>query len=140
MAHRVDPEARPRSDGDRSLGELFSDLTRDTSELLREEVALAKAELSQKAAHIGKDLGFLAAGGAVAYAGFLALVAALIIGLGQLGLTWWLSALIVGLLVAGLGAYLVFQGLENLKHEELAPQQTIQTLKEDAEWAKAQTK
>jgi uncharacterized protein HemX len=140
MAHRIDPETRVVTNGDRSLGELFSDLTRDTSELIREEVELAKVELSQKATCVGKDLGFLAAGGAIAYAGFLALVAALIIGLGQLGLTWWASALIVGLLVAGVGGYLVWQGLQNLKHEPLAPQQTIQTLKEDAQWAKAQTK
>jgi hypothetical protein len=140
MAHRIDQETVHSASDGHSLGELFSDLTRDMTTLVRQEVALAKAEVSQKTAHVGKDIGFLAAGGAVAYAGFLALVAALIIGLGQAGLTWWASALLVGVLVAGIGGFLVWRGLDNLKHETLVPEQTLETLKEDAAWAKAQTK
>jgi hypothetical protein len=139
MAYQIHREPVTSSSDGHSLGELFSTLTRDTTTLIRQEVALAKAELSQKAAHVGKDIGFLAAGGAVVYAGFLALVAALIIGLGQAGLTWWVSALLVGLLVAGLGAFLLWKGLDNLRHETLVPEQTIETLKEDATWAKAHT-
>jgi hypothetical protein len=107
--------------------------------LVRQEVELAKTEMSQKASQVGKDVGFLAAGGMVAYAGFLALIAAVIIGLGQLGVTWWLSALLVGLVVAAIGAYLVFQGINDLKNANLAPQKTIETLKEDQQWAKQQT-
>jgi len=103
-------------------------------------VTLAKAELSQKAAQVGKDVGFLAAGGFVAYAGLLALIAALIIGLGQLGLPWFLSALLVGIVVAGIGAFLVMRGINELRTANLAPTQTVQTLKEDAQWAKEQTK
>jgi len=68
---------------ERSLGELLGDLTREITTLVRQEMALAKAEMSQKAAKVGKDVGFIAAGGLVAYAGLLALVAALILGL------WW---------------------------------------------------
>jgi hypothetical protein len=131
-------EQRPIAD-ERSLGELFSDLSRETTTLVRQEVELAKTELSQKAAHVGKDIGFLAAGGAVLYAGFLALIAALIIGLGQAGVPWWVSALIVGLIIAGIGAYLVLTGLNDLRHQSLAPTQTLETLKEDQEWAKEQT-
>jgi len=123
-----------------SLGELFGDLARETRELVRQEVNLATTEMSQKAKRVGIDIGFLVAGGAVAYAGFLALLAALIIGLGQLDVPWWLSALLVGLIVAGIGAFLVMRGLNALKGESLAPERTIQTLKEDAEWAKAQTR
>ena len=130
----------PQPRDDRSLGELFSELTRELTALVRQEVALARTELTQKATTVGKNVGVLAAGGAVAYAGFLALLAALIIGLGQLGLPWWLSALIVGLVVAGIGYLLVQKGLTALKQLNLAPEQTIATLKEDKEWAKEQVR
>ncbi len=123
---------------ERSLGELFAELSRELTALVRQEAALARAELTEKATTAGKNVGVLAAGGAVAYAGFLALLAALIIGLGQLGVPWWLSALIVGLVVAGIGYALVQKGLKALKQLNLAPQQTIETLKEDTEWAKEQ--
>jgi hypothetical protein len=125
---------------EQSLGELFSDLARETSTLVRQEVELAKAEMTQKATRIGKDIGFLVAGGAVAYAGFLGLVAAIAIGLGQLGLPWWLATLLVALVVGAVGAVLVMRGINALKQENLAPERTIQTLKEDVEWAKAQTR
>lgn len=125
---------------DRSLGELFGELARETSTLVRQEVALARTELSQKAGEIGKDLGFLAVGGAIAYAGLLAIIAAVIIALGTIGLPWWLAALLVGLVVAGIGFFLVQRGLGAIKREGLAPKQTLDTLKEDAEWVKEQAR
>jgi tetrahydromethanopterin S-methyltransferase subunit G len=139
MAHRIEPENVTRSRDEHSLGELFSRLTNDITVLFRQEVALAKAELTQKAVHIGRDIGFLLGGAAVVYAGFLALLAALIIGLGQAGLTWWASALIVGIIVTAGGGFLVWKGLDNLQHEQLVPEQTLDSLKEDAAWAKTQT-
>ena len=123
----------------RSLGELFGDLAQNTGTLVRQEVELAKTEMTQKATRVGKDIGFLLAGGAVAYAGFLGIMAAIAIGLGQLGMPWWLAALLVGLVVAGIGGFLVMRGLSALRQETAVPQQTIATLKEDAEWAKAKT-
>ena len=125
---------------DRSLGELFTELSRETSTLVRQEVQLAKAEMTQKASQVGKDVGFLAVGGAVAYAGFLAIIAAVILALVAVGLAGWLSALLVGLVVAGIGGFLIWKGLNALKQEDLVPRQTIETLKEDKEWAKEQTK
>src|SRR5215216_4516399 len=124
---------------ERSLGELFAELARETSTLVRQEVALAKTEMTQKATQVGRDAGVIGVGGAIAYAGLLAIVAALILGLGQL-IALWLSALIVGLVVAAIGYVLIQRGLKALKHANLAPQETIATLKEDAEWAKDQTK
>lgn len=125
---------------DRSLGELFSDLARDTSTLIRQEVQLAKTEMTQTASSVGKDIASMAVGGAIAYAGFLVILAAIVLFLGEvLNLPWWLSALIVGLIVTGIGYLLIQRGREALKRENLAPQQTIETLKEDAEWAKRQT-
>lgn len=125
------------SKDDRSLGELFSELAQDTSTLVRKEVQLAKTEMSQKASRVGKDVGFLAVGGAVAYAGLLAVLAGVIVLLGQV-IPMWLSALLVGLVVAGVGYFLVRRGLDALKREDLAPRQTIETLKEDQQWAKDQ--
>jgi hypothetical protein len=127
------------SKNDRSLGELFSELAQDTSTLVRQEMTLAKTEMSQKASRLGKDVGFLAAGGAVAYAGLLAVLAGIIVLLGQI-IPMWLSALLVGLVVAGVGYFLVRKGLDALKREELAPRQTIETIKEDGQWAKDQTR
>lgn len=124
---------------ERSLGELFGDLTRETVTLLRQELTLAKVEVTQKATQTGKDVGFLAIGGAIAYAGFLALLAAVIISLGLLGLPWWLAALLVGLVVAGIGYFLIQKGLGEIRKRNLAPQQTLDTIKEDVEWAKKQT-
>lgn len=125
---------------DRSLGELFSELSRETSTLVRQEVALAKTELTAKATQVGKDVGFLAAGGAVAYAGLLAIIAGIIILIGDLINNMWLSALIVGLIIAGIGYYLVQKGLSDLKNANLAPEQTIESVKETKEWVQEQTK
>jgi len=127
------------SKDERSLGELFSELARDTSTLVSQELTLAKTEMSQKASRVGKDVGFLAAGGAVAYAGLLAVLAGVIVLLGQV-IPMWLSAILIGLVVAGVGYFLVRKGLDALKREDLAPRQTIETLKEDQQWAKDQTR
>jgi len=125
--------------GERSLGELFAELTRETSTLVRQEVALAKTELSQKVAEAGKDVGLLGAGGAVAYAGFLAVIAGVIAGIGTF-LPVWLAAILVGLVVLGIGYVLVQRGRSGLKRADLMPRQTIATLKEDTEWVKDQTR
>jgi hypothetical protein len=123
---------------ERSLGELFGDLTREISTLVRQEATLAKTEITQKVSHVGKDVGMLAAGGAVAYAGLLAIVAAVIIGLANAGLPWWAAALLVGIVVAGTGGFLVQRGISALKQEDLAPRETIETVKEDTQWARRQ--
>jgi hypothetical protein len=129
---------QPQRD-ERSIGELFAELARETSTLVRQEVQLAKTEMTQKVTSAGKDAGMIGAGGALAYAGLLAVLAAVIIGLGQL-IPMWLSALIVGLVVIGVGYMLVQQGLNALKRIDPTPRQTMETLKEDTEWAKEQTR
>ena len=118
--------AQPKQE--RSLGELLGDLTREITTLVRQEMALAKAEMTQKAAKVGKDVAFLAAGGAVAYAGLLALIAALILGITYLGVPAWASALLVGLVVTGVGGLLVWRGITALKSEDLAPRQTMESI------------
>lgn len=129
----------PQAVQDRSLGDLFSDLSRETTTLIRQEVALARAEVREKVPKIGKDAAFIAIGGLLAYAGLLALIAAAVIGLAH-AIPWWLSALIIGVVVIAIGGGLAMSGLNALKRQDLAPRQTLQTLKEDVEWAKTQTK
>lgn len=124
---------------ERSLGELFAELARNTSTLVRQEVELAKTELTQKAAQVGRDAGMIGVGGVVANAGLLAIVAALILVLGQV-ISLWLAALIVGMIVAGIGYAMMQGGLSGLKRANLKPQETITTLKENVEWVKDQTK
>jgi len=122
---------------ERSIGELFAQLASDTAALLRQEVQLAKVELGQKATKVGRQIGLIVVGGAVAYAGLLAVVASLILLLAQ-HFPPWLSALIVGLVITGIGYYLSRQQLNALKRLDPTPRDTLETLKEDKEWAKEQ--
>lgn len=123
---------------ERSLGDLFAELAQETSTLVRQEVKLAETELSQKAVRVGQSVGSLVLGGAVLYAGVLTLIAAVIIVLGELGLPWWLAALLVGVVAAGAGALLVARAYDALKRIDPVPHRTIESLKEDQSWAKEQ--
>ena len=119
---------------DRSLGELFAELSHETGILIRKEVELATTEMSAKVRVAGAHVGIVAAGGALAHAGLLVLLAALVIGLAQIGVTPWLSAVIVAILTIAIGYLLVTTGLTRLKRTSIAPTQTIETLKETASW------
>jgi hypothetical protein len=79
-------------------------------------------------------------GGLIAYAGLLAIIAAAILGLVAAGLPPWAATLLGGVLAAIAGYLLVRSGLAALRPQELKPRQTLATLKEDAQWLKAQTK
>jgi uncharacterized membrane protein YqjE len=131
-------EERPVQRDDRSLGELFTDLMHETETLVRQEIQLARVEMTQKATEVGKDIGFLVAGGAVVYAGLLTLIAFVVLALGN-AIPLWASALIVGVIVLAIGGGLVWMGINNLKNTNMAPTNTIQTLQEDAQWAKERT-
>ena len=118
----------------RSLGELFAELSRETGVLIRKEVELATTEMTAKAKIAGAHAAAVAAGGALAHAGLLVLLASIVIGLAQMGVEPWLSALIVALLTMVIGYVLVNRGLANLRRTSVAPTQTIETLKETATW------
>jgi hypothetical protein len=123
----------------RSLGELFSDLTRESATLVRQEFALARAEIVQKASRISKEVGMIAAGGAVAYAGLIVFLLGVAFGLVALGMAAWAAYLLVGFVVGIIGGLIAWQGLSGLKYVDPVPHDTIETLKEDARWAKEQT-
>ena len=125
---------------ERTLGEMFAELSRETRTLVQQELQLAKTELTEKASKMGKGAAFIAGGGLIAYAGLLAIVAALVLILMAIGLPAWAAAFLGGVLVAGIGYLLIRSGLAALKAQELAPRKTIDTLKEDAQWLKAQAK
>jgi hypothetical protein len=123
---------------DRSLGELLAELSRETGQLVRKEIELATTEMTIKARKAGRDGAMMAAGGALLHAALLVLLAALVIALAQLGVTPWLSALIVGLVTAGMGYMLVNRGRTSMRQTNLAPTQTMESLKEDARWTTRQ--
>ncbi|HKR15050.1 MAG TPA: phage holin family protein [Pyrinomonadaceae bacterium] len=122
---------------ERPLGELFSDLVNETTTLVRNEVALAKVEITQKATKVGRNIGSLVVGGAIAYGALLALGAATIMLLARV-MPGWVAALIVGLIVGGVAWLLISKAIVELKRTELTPHETVESLKEDAQWIKDQ--
>ena len=127
-----------RGGDDRSIGELLAQLSQDTAQMVRREVRLAEAEMTQKAYRAGKNAGFVAAGGALAYAGLLAVMAGIVMLFARTRRPWF-SAFSVGLSVAGAGALLALRGVDALKREGVAPRETIETLEENREWLRDQT-
>ena len=128
-----------RSLENRPLGDLFGDLATDMSNLVRQEITLAKVELTQKAKYVGRNVGYLVIGGAIAYAAMLAIIAALIMLLAKY-VPHWGSALIVGAVVGGIGWLLIGKAMAALQQTDLTPRETVETLKEDATWMKEQIK
>jgi len=120
---------------DRSLGDLFADLSRETSTLVRQEIVLARKEMTQKVSAFGRDAAMIAAGGLIAYAGFLCLLGFLVVALYIVLHHWWLSALIVSLVALGTGGFLIQQGLTALKRVDMSPRRTIESLQQNADWA-----
>lgn len=132
---------------DRSLGQILRDLRDETSQLLRQEVDLAKTEMSEKMSRLGSNMGSVATGGAVLFAGALVLLAALTLGLIALfsqfmdrDVAMWLAPLLVGGVLAFVGYGMVKKALQALKQEGIAPQRTTQSLKENKEWLTAKMK
>jgi hypothetical protein len=137
------PELRQQ---ERSIGELFGQLSQDMTLLVRQEVQLARTEMSEKLSRLSANLISVASGGLVAYMGAWALVAALILGLHELAdISPWVSALIVGVILAIAGYTMLKRGLNELKRVDLAPRRTVenikddvQAIKNDVQWAKEQ--
>ena len=122
----------------RSLADLVSELSRETGQLVRKEVELATTEMTVKARRAGAHVATAAAGGALVHAGLLVLLAAIVIGLAQLGITPWLSAAIVALLTMTIGYMLVNKGVNALKGTSVTPTRAIDSVKEDVRWTTKQ--
>ena len=122
---------------ERSVGELFGQLTQDLGLLVRQEAQLAKTEIQTKVSRATSDLVSLATGGIVALIGALALTAAVILLLvDPVGLSPWLAALLVGVVMAGVGYVMLKGGLRDLKGIDPAPRRAVESIKEDIQLAK----
>jgi Putative Actinobacterial Holin-X, holin superfamily III len=123
---------------ERPVGDLVKQLAGQTSTLVRQELDLAKAEMSQKASIAGKGAGLL---GGAAVVGLLAagsLTACLILALSEV-IPDWLAALIVAVVMGAIAAVLALQGRNRIRAATPpVPEQTVETVKEDVEWAKTQ--
>ena len=125
---------------DRPVSELMKQLAQETTTLMRQELELAKAEVSQKGKKAGLGIGILGIAGVVALLALGALTAFFILALDG-AMPNWLAALIVALVYGAIAAGLYFMGRE--KVEEAGPpkpEQTVESVKEDVEWAKTQAK
>ena len=120
---------------ERSLRSLIGQLSRDGSLLVQQEMALAKLELTEKARVLAKSGAAIAVGGLVLYAGLLTIVAGLVLAL-ALVLPAWVSALLVGVVVAAAGAVLLLRGKKELTDLDLKPNKTAASVKRDIETMK----
>jgi uncharacterized membrane protein YqjE len=123
-----------------STGELVKQLSEQTTTLVRQEIELAKAELSEKGKKMGEGAGMF---GGAALLGLLALgtLTALIISLLDKAMDFSLAALLVTLAYAALAGAIAMSGRERLKRGlPAAPEQTVETVKEDVQWAKSQSR
>lgn len=144
MNQHVDVETRShRSTAvEASLPDLLKELRDEGTTLFRQEILLAKEEMSEKVSRVGRNLGYLVAGGLAAYAGvvvvLLALSALLYVALVELGLSnmisGWLAPLIVGAVVALIGFGMMKKAQHTLSEESAVPERTRQSLQEDKNW------
>jgi Putative Actinobacterial Holin-X, holin superfamily III len=125
---------------ERSLGELFKQLSEETTRLIHQELELAKAELADKGRQVGAGAGLFGGAGAIGLAALGALTACFILALNAV-MPAWLAALIVAVVYGAIAAFLALRGRDRVKQATpLVPEQTIETVKEDVEWAKTQTR
>ena len=125
---------------EQSLGELVKQLSEQTSELVRKEVELAKAELGEKGKRAGAGAAMFGVAGLLGLGAFLALTAAVIALLAQ-AMDVWVAALIVAVVYAVIAAVAALQGKERVQEATPpAPEQTIESVKEDVQWAKTQAR
>lgn len=129
---------------ERSLADLIRELRDESTVLLRQEVAMAKTEMSEKASTVGRNVTTMVIGGAVAFLAIIFLLLAVTGGLALMILATdaelhaiWIAPLIVGLVIAAIAAVMILKAKETLASTSLVPHQTIETLKEDKQWAQA---
>jgi uncharacterized membrane protein YqjE len=124
--------------GGHSVGDLLKELSQETSTLVRQEMALARAELTEQGKQAGAGAGML---GGASLAGLLtlgALTATLVLVLDK-AMATWVAALIVTVLWGAVAGILALQGRNKIKDAAPPAPQTVETVKEDVQWAKTRT-
>ena len=120
------------------IGELLKQLSQETTTLVRQELELAKVEMAEKGKKAGKGAGMFGGAGVVGFLALGALTAALILGLDGF-MKAWLAALIVGLVYAAIAGVLALTGKKEVQQATPpVPEQTVESVKEDVQWAKTQ--
>lgn len=131
--------AASRDDG-RSMGTLLRDLADGSGQLVRHEVQLARVELGTIGARAAQGTVSVAVGSLAAVLGAMAIIAGIILLLGDAWLRdqYWLAALIVTVVLGVAAAWMGVHGARMFERKTLAPDETAETLREDAEWLKRQ--
>ena len=124
---------------ERPIGELVKQLSQETTALVRQELELAKAEMAEKGKKAGKGAGMFGGAGVVGLLALGALTAALILAL-DTAMDGWLAALVVGVVYAAIAGVLALTGKKEVQQATPpVPEQTVETVKEDVQWAKTRT-
>ncbi len=135
------PIPRTREGVEPSIGELLKRVTSDSAELIRQEVTLAKVEMRESLSTMAQDATRASIGLGLTLVGVLAFATFLIAGLGVLfDGRYWLSALIIGVIFLAVGFFLARNALSEMKQHGLVPDQTVESLRRDAAWAKREAK
>ncbi len=152
MAEQIRVTRDPRADGpgyapaprednnEPGLGDLLKQLAQDSATLVRQEMALAKAEMKENIRTTARQAAMVAVGGLVALVGVLVLIAFLVTAISDALDEPWAGPLIVGGIFLLVGAILAMRAMKALKRESLAPDRTIETLKEDKQWLQSEIK
>jgi uncharacterized membrane protein YqjE len=132
-------EAQDNDLRERPIGELLKQLSQETTTLVRQELDLAKAEMAEKGKKAGKGAGMFGGAGVVGLLALGALTAALILAL-DTAMDAWLAALVVGLVYAAIAGVLALTGKKEVQQATPpVPEQTVESVKEDVQWAKTRT-
>jgi hypothetical protein len=125
---------------DQATGELVKQLSEQVSTLARQEIELAKAELTEKGKQAGVGAGMFGTAGIVGYTAFLLITAAAVLLL-DTAMAAWVAALIVGAIYAGVAAFAAITGRDRLREAgPPIPEQAVESVKEDTQWVKDQAK
>jgi hypothetical protein len=136
---------RPRVPQDgQTIADLLKSLRNNLTILFRQEIALARGEMAENVRRTSRHLISMAVGGAVAFAGAIVLLlglasaaAAALVAAGlDPGIAVWLGPLLLGIIVAAIGLVILQAAKQKLKRTSLVPKRTVQTIKEDSNWAK----
>ncbi|MFP4350319.1 MAG: phage holin family protein [Desulfococcaceae bacterium] len=112
---------------EKSIGDLFSDLSDEIKSLVTNEIKLAKIEMKHKGTVVGKNSAFVVVGLTLLYAGFLGLMATAALALGLI-ISLWLAALIVSIVILIIGAAMAIKGVNTLKRMKMTPELAIESM------------
>ena len=124
---------------ERPLGELLRELSQETATLVRQEIALARAELAQTGKKAGIGAGLFGGAGVIGLLAFASLTACFILALNA-AMPAWLAALIVAVVYGAIAAFLALRGRDRMQEATPPAPQTVETVKEDAQWVKNPTR